>query len=370
MQTRHLIEALRKGDRLQIQRAASLGAAHMSATGKPETRLELALIELTKAIADRDGRPEVVVFYVGARGIGLWSRGRWKEAQGMLERATSLHLPGFAGFSTVRLFDTYVHYFLGAFRETHRRMRRLLIDAADRVDLFTSVNARTAVGIWLSLVGDDPEHARREMSDAVSQWSHKGFSLQHWQEMVWGAEIELYAGDGARAYEHMSQRQRRLEASWLLHAGFVRAMTSYMRGRAAIASIGSSAELRRVRIAEARRLAGRLAGEYDAWTTALALLLRAMVENAAGNHGAAVAALREGIDRAEATDTMVYAQPARYRLGELLGGDEGGALIRQAVEAMTAEGVRNPKRWVTCHMPGDWGQAKDSVAATARTGRC
>ena len=69
---------------------------------------------------------------------------------------------------------------------------------------------------------------------------------------------------------------------------------------------------------------------------------------------AAVAALREGIDRAEATDTILYAQPARYRLGELLGGDEGAALIRQAVEAMTAEGVRNPKRWVNCHMPGDW----------------
>jgi serine/threonine protein kinase/tetratricopeptide (TPR) repeat protein len=356
MQTRHLIEALRKGDRLQLQRAASLGAAHMSATGKPETRLERALIEITKNIADRDGRPEVVVFYVGARGIGLWNRGRWKEAQGMLERATSLHLPGFAGFSTVRLFDTYVHYFLGAFKETQRRMRRLLIDAADRGDLFTSVNARTAVGIWLSLVADDPEHARREMSNALSQWSHKSFSLQHWHEMTWGAEIELYAGDGANAYEHMSQRQRRLEASLLLHAGFVRAMTSYMRGRAAIASIGSRAELRRPRIAEARRLAGRLAREYDAWTTVLALLLRAMAENAAGNHAAAVAALREGIDRAEATDTIVYALPARYRLGELLGGDEGAALIGQAVEGMTAEGVRDPKRWVNCQMPGNWGR--------------
>ena len=167
MQTRHLIEALRKGDRLQVLRAASLGAAHMAATGKRETRLELALVEITKNIADRDGRPEVVVFYVGARGIGLWNRGRWKEAQGMLERAMSLHMPGFPGFSTVRLFDTYVHYFLGAFRETQRRMRRLLIDAADRGDLFTSVNARTAVGIWLSLVGDEPDHARREMSDAI-----------------------------------------------------------------------------------------------------------------------------------------------------------------------------------------------------------
>jgi hypothetical protein len=354
MQTRHLIEALRKGDRIQVLRAASLQAAHMAATGKRETRSELQLFELAKSLAERDGRSEALVFYVGPRGIGLWNRGRWTEARGMLERTTSMHLPGFPGFSMVRLFDTYVHYFLGAFRECSRKMRRLLVDAADRRDLFTLVNVRTAAGIWLSLIGDDPDHARREMHDALSLWSQKGFSLQHWHDMVWGAEIELYAGDGARAYEHIVARQSKLSASLLLHAGFVRVATLYMRGRAAIASIANNAEHGRARIAEARRLSRRLAREYDAWTGALALLLRAMAENAAGDRAAAVAALRAGIDRAEATDTIVYAQPARYRLGELLGGDEGTALMRQAVEAMTTEGVRNPQRWVMCHMPGEW----------------
>lgn len=98
----------------------------------------------------------------------------------------------------------------------------------------------------------------------------------------------------------------------------------------------------------------QLAREHEPWTAALALLLRGMADNAAGDRGAAITALRAGIDRAEATDTLLYAHPARYRLGELLGGDEGSALIREAVDAMSAEGVRNPQRWVACHMPGDW----------------
>jgi serine/threonine protein kinase/tetratricopeptide (TPR) repeat protein len=355
MQTRHLIEALRKGDRVQIMRAAALSYGHMAATGKRETPFELELAELSKSIADRDGDPSALALSMGSRGIGLWTRGRWKEARAFLERAMSLSMPGFVGFSNARLFDTYVHYFLGAFRECNRKMRRLLADAADRRDLFTSVNARTAVGIWLSLVGDEPDHARREMRDALSQWSQKGFSLQHWQEMIWGAEIELYVGDGARAYEHIRERQGRLAASFLLHSGFIRVATLYMRGRAAIASIGSRPELRRARIGEARRLARRLGREYDAWTAALASLLRAMAENAAGDRLAAVAALREGVDRAEATGTILYALPAQYRLGELLGGEEGRALTRRALEAMTVEGVRNPERWVACQMPGEWG---------------
>src|ERR1035438_7652093 len=103
------------------------------------------------------------------RGGGLWNRGRWKEARAMLERTMSVPLPGFAGFSVMRMFDAYVYDFLGGFRESNRRKKRLLVDAAERRDLFTSVNVRTAAGIWLSLVDDAPEQARRELSDALSQ---------------------------------------------------------------------------------------------------------------------------------------------------------------------------------------------------------
>jgi hypothetical protein len=76
--------------------------------------------------------------------------------------------------------------------------------------------------------------------------------------------------------------------------------------------------------------------------------------DASGDHAGAVTALREGIKRAEATDTIGYAVPARYRLGELLGGDEGQALIQEALEAMTAWGVKNPARWLAVYMPGRW----------------
>jgi len=139
VQTRHLIEALRKGDRFQVLRAAALEAGHMAATGKPEKRSELALVEISRSLAERDGRPQALVYSDGGRGTGLWNRGRWKEARAMLQSAVAVPQHGFAGFSSVRLFDVYVYYFLGAFREKRRRLRRLLAEAADRRDLYTSV---------------------------------------------------------------------------------------------------------------------------------------------------------------------------------------------------------------------------------------
>jgi eukaryotic-like serine/threonine-protein kinase len=102
-------------------------------------------------------------------------------------------------------------------------------------------------------------------------------------------------------------------------------------------------------------MAQGLARAHDPWIAGLAFMMTSMAENAAGNHAAAVDALRSGIKAATATDTMVFAVPARHRLGELLGGDEGRELVQTALDAMAAQDIRNPARWLALHMPGKWG---------------
>src|SRR5579862_4339299 len=77
------------------------------------------------------------------------------------------------------------------------------------------------------------------------------------------------------------------------------------------------------RLAEARRMVDLLEKEHVRWAHALAGLLRAMVEQEDGNRDAALKALRHGIALSLATQTLVFAVPAQYRLGELLGGNEG-----------------------------------------------
>jgi tetratricopeptide (TPR) repeat protein len=354
MQTRHLIEALRKGDGFQVLRATSLQAGHLAATGEAEGKSERVLVEVARGLAERDGRPEALVYSHGARGIGLWNRGRWREARDLLERALEVPLHGFAGVSSVRLFSVYAHHFLGAFRESSKRLKRFCAEGDDRGDLYTTVNLRTSAAVWVALVADDPERGKREMADALAQWSQAGFSVQHWQATVWGAEIDLYCGDVDAARERMVQRKRALERSHLLRAGFVRSTTHYMRAKIAIAAIALHPDRKQARIAEARRLARTLAREYDPWNAALASLVESMAENASGNRAAAVAALRAAIARSEATETLLYAIPARYRLGEMVGGDEGRALMDAAIEALTAEGVKNPERWIACQLPGTW----------------
>ena len=60
-----------------------------------------------------------------------------------------------------------------------------------------------------------------------------GFLVQHWKAMVWGAETELYAGEGARALDILDRDQRALRRSFLMHVQFLRATTAFVRGAGA-----------------------------------------------------------------------------------------------------------------------------------------
>jgi hypothetical protein len=90
------------------------------------------------------------------------------------------------------------------------------------------------------------------------------------------------------------------------------------------------------------------------WTSALESIVAAFLANEKGDGGAAERHLRAAVDRASAADMALYAGSARRRLGELVGGEEGTALLRQADSALTDRGVRVPERFAAMLVPGRW----------------
>jgi hypothetical protein len=166
--------------------------------------------------------------------------------------------------------------------------------------------------------------------------------------------IDLYVGDAAAAYERFARDLPALRRSLMLHSGYVRALTHATHGRLAIASIAAKPELRRQRIGEARAAMLGLRSEYEPWTAVLAANIEALVANAQEDRSAAIAALRRAIERSQATDSLVFVPPAEYRLGELLGGEEGAEHIQKAMQKLQEWGVRRPARWVDVALPGRW----------------
>jgi eukaryotic-like serine/threonine-protein kinase len=351
MQARFLRLALDVGHRMHVLQATSIQITHLASQGgrigKAEQAAQAIAERLSRTIENRDAEPT----YQICLGLSFFHRGHWRQAREAFYGRAALRANA---FSHGRLFGVYCLFYLGKLREQGRRGARLLADCERRGDMYTTVNLLAAPMVDVALTADEPEVARGHIRKAVGNWTQNGFHIQHWKAMVWGAQIELYVGDGAAAYALLERDWRPYRRSLLDHSQFVREFTRYFRGCAAVASAIDAPDVRRARLKEARAAVGRLERAGMPWTAPLASLLRASLANAEGDSATATTALRAAVERAEAADMSLHAAAARYQLGCLLGGEEGDALRRQAESAMTAEGVRAPVRAAGMLAPGRW----------------
>ncbi len=164
-------------------------------------------------------------------------------------------------------------------------------------------------------------------------------------------DIDLYAGDGATAWRRLCETRPALEASLLLRIQLVRIDVLHFSGRCAVAA-AAVADNPRALLRAAEGYARRLDRQRAAWASAMALLIRAGAAAVRGDAAGAVARLTAAVAAYDAVDMGLYAASARRRLGGLLGGEEGRALIAQADAWMTGQGISNPARMAAGIAPG------------------
>ncbi len=355
MHSRHILLALRVGDRNQVVRAASLEAAQLASMGGPVTRGELAAMEIAGQLVERGSDTEGDAFLRGSHAIGLFLRGRWRDAHRLLDASYEKYPNHKAGWhANAKLFAVYALFYVGDLRAMKRSAVQLLAEAEQRNDFYIVVNLRTTSMVDIELAADDPEAGRAHIRQAMELWSMSGFLVQHWKAMVWAAEIELYAGEGVRACDVLDRDRRALQRSFLLHVQYLRGATGFVRARALVASVDGAHARRAARLREARRIGHRLQREGMAWTSAFSSLVLAAVENAAGDREAAMKSLELAIHRCVVADMSVHAWVARHRLGLLIGGAEGDRRVREADEALSAQGIVAPARYAGMVLPGRW----------------
>jgi serine/threonine protein kinase len=357
VQARHMAQALDVGHRYQVMRAASLEASHLSSKGGPESTKERTLFALVQRLAESGGDSEAQrAFFESKRGIRLYLRGRWKESRQVLDEAYARYSNNRSSANTnAYVMGLYDLWMLGDLAELGKRSAHILADAEQRGDLYTIVSLRASWPALTLLASDDVEATRRSVAQGMSMWSQTGYSVQLWQGTIVETLIELYAGDGERAYARSLRDARLLKKSLLLKVQFVRANTLYVRGIAAAASFDTApAPLRDKRVSDVDRLSRQLEGERMPWTDPLASILAAAVANARGSRAEALAFLRAAAQRAETADMSLHAAAARHQLGRALGGDEGGRLVEEAAGVMAEQGVRVPERFASMLVPGQW----------------
>ena len=356
VKARNLVDALRARSRVHVVRAAAAEAGTLAARGGRPSKRERALWDMARSLSENGRDPGGYGLYQITYGVCLYLRGQWKEAFRLLDECCAKLAALRRWQANANVFAVYALTYRGDLREVKLRTTRLLADAERRGDLYTMVNLRASHPIAAWLGADDVETARRHIRESMAQWSKTRFLVQHWQCAIWEAEIDLYAGEGARAWDRLARDARAIKRSRLLvNVQLMRALTQFARGRSAIASLDTLAGPERARrLAEAIREHKALAKEAMPWTTVLETLLAASIAKATGDVAGAERELRRAFELGKIEEMALHAQAARHQLGRLIGGEAGAAIVLEAAEAMKTCGVRVPERYADMLVPGNW----------------
>ncbi len=349
---RQLREALRLGEPGRLALSLAAEAVYASQMSGP-ARARKLLAEAGR-LAAKVGRPYVDGIVAGDTGLVEYVFGNYALAREHLVRADR-HFrasPGAAWEqSAVRLFEMVCLCCEGRLDELARRLPPILAEADDRGDLFAATSIRVATEHLVLIAAGRPEQARANVVAAMARWSQTGFQMQHRYALVTQVEIDLSQGQGRAAHARIEGAWRQIEGSMLLQIRQQRIETLSARGRAAVAAAVDGEDPRRL-LAEAERHARTIIGEYLAYAVGQGRLITAAVAHARGQRERAAADLAVAVERFETTGMALHAAVARRRRGELLGGDDGRALIATADAWMKAAGVVDLDAIVRMLAPG------------------
>jgi eukaryotic-like serine/threonine-protein kinase len=356
---RFLHAALRLGERDRVIRALALEADFLAAIAQRKRATRL-LERLAQLVAEAPV-PAAESMLATTRGLhDFFLANRFRRCFDELTEAIEIYRTeiGRAGFEfdTVNIFRCWALYYLGELGELSRRVPAMAEAATRTGNRYTAVTLRCAFPIaWLARL--EPDEIEHELVDALASWSNAGstYQLQHLLALCSRVDLALYRGrpeevTGLIASERVAMRRAMLDRP-AMHALLVGA-TFGRHAIACAAAAPAGSTRRREALAEARRLVRRIRRSRLPLAAGCARMLEGAAVEVEGRQGEAIRIYQDALTGFDAHDARLYAHAIRWRLGGLLGGDEGAAARAAVGGWLVAEGVREPATMLSMLLPG------------------
>jgi serine/threonine protein kinase len=351
--TRFVGLALNLGERSRVLRALWMEASYAANTGLPASYVAKLHAAMESLVDDRE--PLTRAYVQSAQGCASFMRGDWADALARFESTD--HVFTSRGGSvwertSFRFFVLWSLYYLGELAELTRRVMPLHADAVDRGDRYAASGTFLGLANVAHLNVHGADATRRTIREATDSWSRDRYYLRDYYAFLAETQVDLYDGEAESAHRRVTANWRGLSRSLLLMIPSVRIEADHLRARAALAAAVRPGADRGPLLSEARRHERRLSRQGAPWARALALPLAAAVAFQGGDRSRAVDLLKKGIEALEGQRMRLFAAAARWRLGVLVGGDEGAVCRAEADRFFVEQGVREPDRMVAMLAPG------------------
>jgi eukaryotic-like serine/threonine-protein kinase len=350
---RFVLLSLETGEPHRLARAAAQEVAFLALPGvKARRRVERMLV-VARDLARQIGSAHVLALAEVTAGLADYLVGRWSQAFHLFESAEDMLVASGVGvqweLSTARRYVVSALWYMGNVKELVRRLAIADAAARERGNLHAATSMQARFAHLERLAADAPDEAWARVDEAMRFWPENAFMFAHYNELISRTQVLLYRGQGRAAWEHLTARDRRLKRAMLLRVELLRLEHRYARGRAALAAALDAAAAgdqaaRAALLAAAETSAAELGREKAEWVHPFAAVLRAGAAAQRGDTAAAVALLHRATAGFLERQMGLYAAASKRRLGQLLGGENGTALVREADAMMTEQGIKSPAR--------------------------
>ena len=290
-----------------------------------------------------------------SRGAAHYLAGRLKLSYTSLNLAEGLFSSIGAGvvweLDTTRTFTLWALLNMGLIQELTQRHASLFRDALERGDLYALMNLGTHIMSIVRAGEDRPEAAREALLEITGRWSQRGYHVQHHNVLMAKLSLDLYEGRGQAAWNYILEKWGFYRLSHLMQVQQVRLDLFQLRARAALAAAQHVVNPEPFLLTAERQARG-IEKEPAPSSMAHAYYIRAAIAAVRGNDTHAVTLLDLATEAFNSIDMFSFAAAMRRRRGELLGGDEGRALVVEANTWMTSQGIQNPTRLTAMYAPG------------------
>lgn len=354
--TRYLYLSLNAGDLNRIARGLAMELAFLTSEGKNhQARVERVLAAL-ELLAEEIDAPYVRGFASLGAGFAALHEARWSDALGACRTAEKVLREQCTGvdweLTTARTFALWCEAYLGNIDGLREHLEHDLLDARTRRNLYASTILRmspNASVVWL--IADEPKLAKQYVDAALADAERASFYLQGWWALASLVQIDLYTGRGKRAWRRVSKSWKALRNSMIMRVQVIRCEALFLRARAALSAVATAPDHRPL-LSAATQDAEQLEREDVPFASAAALLIRAQVNRSIGLASEASEQFEAAAAAFDDADMPAHAAVARLRLGQALGRNNGGALLKEADRALDSMGVANPARYAALLCPG------------------
>jgi hypothetical protein len=283
--------------------------------------------------------------------------GRAEEAERFAVEAEEIlkEQHGLSGWplTVARIFHCSALIDEGKIVELNRVSREFLDEALDRGNLYAATMFRSGWSILRWLSADDFLGAKEALEEALAQCTEGVFYVPHYNCLLAQGMIDLYARDDQLAHEHIEAVWPTLERSLLLRIRSVRVRCLWMRAACAIAAASRVRDNDALlRIAERQARALERERHYSVSDNAKAKLLRAGIAAVHGDESTAREHLLYAVDRFKECRSEFWHALTLRRKGQLIVGDGGASLMKDADQWMRGEGIVNPPALTATFIPG------------------